>query len=373
MKAIFWGAVAVIGYSYFGYPAWLWVRSRLRPRPIRRAPFFPRVSVVVVVRNEEKVLPAKLQNFVEWDYPPERLEFIIVSDGSTDQTDSILAEASARDARFRIIRASGQGKAAGLNEAVGLAGGEVLLFTDARQLIERNAVALLMENFADPVVGCASGELMLGDVNKGEVSEGLGLYWRIEKRIREMESAGGSVMGATGAFYAVRGDLLIEIPGETILDDVYLPMHIVKAGRRVVFDDRARAWDTPNLGDKREFARKVRTLTGNYQLLQLAPWLLGRTNPARFQFISHKLLRLIVPFALAIVLVAPVFMPGPLYRIALLCQIAFYALSLLALVDLNRGPLQRLGDAALTVVVLNTAAVVAFTNFITGRKVAWAR
>ena len=127
----------------------------------------------------------------------------------------------------------------------------------------------------------------------------MGLYWRIEKRVRELEAASGSVVGATGALYAVRRELVPEVPAETILDDVFIPMNVARKGLRVGFDPRARAWDTPDLGREREFRRKVRTLTGNYQLLQLAPWLLRRENPLRFDFISHKLTRLVVPFASA--------------------------------------------------------------------------
>jgi biofilm PGA synthesis N-glycosyltransferase PgaC len=234
-------------------------------------------------------------------------------------------------------------------------------------------VRLLVENFADPTVGCASGELMLGDPDSGETVKGMGLYWRIEKKVREWEASTGSVVGATGALYAVRRNLLVPVPPETILDDVYVPMQIARQGSRVVFDPRARAWDMPDLGTGREFARKVRTLSGNYQLLQLAPWLLGAENPLRFQFVSHKLLRLLAPFALATALLTSLFLREPFYRVALGLQVAFYGLGLLAMTQLARGPLARLADPAFTFVVLNTAAVVAFANFVTRRRAVWIR
>jgi len=148
---------------------------------------------------------------------------------------------------------------------------------------------------------------------------------------------------------------------------------VVRQGKRVVFDPRARAWDSADLGADREFARKVRTLSGNYQLVQFAPWLLSSENPVRFEFISHKLLRLSVPFALAALLVASMVLPGPVYRTALALQVAFYGLSLLAGLRLSRGPLARMSDAALTFVVLNSAAAVAFVNFLNGRKAVWIR
>jgi cellulose synthase/poly-beta-1,6-N-acetylglucosamine synthase-like glycosyltransferase len=214
---------------------------------------------------------------------------------------------------------------------------------------------------------------MLGDTDSGEVAKGMGLYWRIEKKIRELESESGSVVGATGALYAVRRELLPSLPDGAILDDVYIPMQVVRQGKRVIFEARARAWDSPDLGAEREFGRKVRTLSGNYQLVQLAPWLLSKENPIRFEFISHKLLRLIVPFALAAALLASIILSGLVYRSALVLQVLFYGLSLLAGLRLIRGPLARMADAALTFVVLNGAAAVAFMNFLIGRKAVWIR
>ena len=224
------------------------------------------------------------------------------------------------------MKPSSLGKAAGLNDAIQLATGEVLLFTDARQPIESGALRLLVENFADPdVAGAASSALMLGESCKRRDWKRMGLYWRLEKKIRELESASGSVAGATGALYCARRKLLVAspLPTDTILDDVLLPMQIVRQGFRVVFDSRARAWDSPDLGEGREFSRKVRTLSGNYQLLQLAPWLLSSENPIRFEFVSHKLSRLAVPFALMALLIASLFLRQPFYRAALVAQFAF--------------------------------------------------
>jgi cellulose synthase/poly-beta-1,6-N-acetylglucosamine synthase-like glycosyltransferase len=391
MKYTFWIAAALIGYSYLGYPAWLWLRSRWSPRPVRRgfveSPAAPAVSALMVVRNEEAVIARKLENLLTLDYPQAKLDVVVVSDGSSDRTPSILAD-YARDSglpdedrtgapsRVRtLLKPVSQGKAAGLNDAIKLASGEVLLFTDARQQIESGALRLLIENFADLDVGAASGELMLGDPISGETGKGMGLYWRIEKKIRELESASGSVAGATGAIYCARRRLLDEspLPEGTILDDVLLPMQIVRKGFRVIFDARARAWDSPDLGESREFSRKVRTLSGNYQLLQLAPWLLSSENAIRFEFVSHKLSRLAVPFALLALLIASMFLSQPLYRAALGAQLAFYALSLAALAGVKIGPLSRIADPARTFVVLNSAALVAFINFVTGRKAVWVR
>ncbi|MBO0910813.1 MAG: glycosyltransferase family 2 protein [Acidobacteria bacterium] len=373
MKWVFWISVALLLYTYAGYPAWLWLRRLYRSRPLRSSSYRPSLSIVMVVRNEASVLERKLENLLSLDYPEQLREIIVVSDGSSDSTNEILRH-YARDPCLRMIaKPEFEGKAAGLNDAVGWARGEVVLFTDARQTLERNAASRLIESLADPSVGCSSGELMLGDPDSGEVKHGMGLYWRIEKRVREMESEAGSVVGATGAIYAVRRSLVVSLPRNTILDDVYIPMHVVRQGYRVIFDPGARAWDVPDLGEEREFSRKVRTLSGNYQLLQLAPWLLSSANPLRFEFISHKLMRLLAPFALVGAFVSALVVHEPLYRAALLLQMIFYLLSGIAKTKLAMGPVARMADAARTFVILNSAATLAFLNFVTGRRISWGK
>ncbi len=371
MTWVFWLAAAVIVYAYVGYLGWLWLRAQWRPWPVRRGRLELPISVVMVVRNEEAVLEQKLRNLLELDYPGNNFQIIVVSDGSRDGTEGILREYARNPQVHVLLNQLTGGKAMGLNAAMSVAQGDIVVFTDARQKIDPGAIRLLIENFADPEVGAASGELMLGDPANGETGRGMGLYWQIEKRVRELEAASGSVVGATGALYAVRRELVAEVPAETILDDVFIPMHVARQRFRIVFDGRARAWDHADLGTQREFRRKVRTLTGNYQLLQLAPWLLRKENPLRFEFISHKLIRLLVPFALAATLIAAWFLPGPFYRAAFWTQLGFYGLSLLGLTKLNLGPVSRLSDAAYTFVALNTAALVAFANFVTGRKTIW--
>src|SRR5262245_28827880 len=159
LSCLFWAAVAVIGYTYLGYPAWLWVRSRYRPRPVWSAQFLPSISIILVVHDEEPVLEGKLKNLMELDYPPDRTEILVVSDGSTDGTNSVLSQ-FARLPRVRVILKPRQrGKAAGLNDAIEATTGEIVVFMDARQKIETGAVRLLLENFSDPYVGCASGQL----------------------------------------------------------------------------------------------------------------------------------------------------------------------------------------------------------------------
>ena len=371
MRWLFWGSAVAIVYAYLGYAAWAWLRCRWSRKAVLRKPHTPFISIVMVVHNELSTIDQKMRNLLDLDYASDGYEIVVVSDGSDDGTNDLLLR-FAQDDRVRVIcKAASCGKAAGINDGLKLAKGDVIVFTDARQWVERHAVRVLAEDFADSAVGCSSGELMLGDPAAGETSARMGLYWKLEKKIRELESASGSAVGATGALYAARRELVIPVPPETLLDDVFIPMHIARQGFRVIFNSKARAWDVPDLGLNREFARKVRTLGGNYQLLQLAPWLLTSANPIRFSFVSHKLLRLVMPFALVTLLVASLTLHAPIYRVALYLQLLVYGLAGISTTRIISGVGARFADASFTFVVLNTAAAVAFAKFITGRKVAW--
>jgi biofilm PGA synthesis N-glycosyltransferase PgaC len=372
VKLLFWFSSFLVCFAYAGYPIWLYVRAWLRPRSILRATIFPRVTIVMAVRNEASVLPAKFHNLASLEYPQEQLEVVVVSDGSTDETNNLLA-AWESPKRQTIILPNHFGKAIALNHGVAAAHGEIIVFTDARQMIASNGLGSMVADFADPTVGCVSGALMIDEDSAAALINGINLYWRLEKNIRQLEAQAGSTVGATGAFYAVRKHLLVPLPQGTLLDDLYIPIHVARHGYRVIFERKALAWDRLTPGLKQEFQRKVRTLSGHYQLLQLAPWILTRSNPLLFQFICHKLLRLFVPFALIGLFVSSLWLRAGTYEAVLVLQLLFYALSGLRMFRLPIGVLSRLSDISLTFMVLNMAAAVAFINFITGRKTVWAR
>lgn len=369
MRWVFWVCLALTAYAYLGYAAWLWIQARLRRQPVACRPWEPTVTIVIAARNEEASLPAKLNNLRELDYPAARLQVVVASDGSTDRTAEILRSQSAWI--VPVVLKESRGKACALNEAVQRATGEVLVFLDARQFVEPQAVSELVACFADPSVGAVSGELMLENAAAGGNTEGVGLYWKVEKTIRKLESATGSVVGVTGAIYAIRRELYTEIPAGTILDDVFVPMCIARKGRRVVFQPSAIAHDRVFIEKGREFSRKVRTLTGNYQLLKLAPWLLSPANPMLFRFVSHKLLRLLVPLLLAAMLVASAAAGRPFYRAIFWVQIVFYGLAGLGVVSPAAKRWKPVAVAN-TFVMLNVAAAVAFCNFVSGQDQVWA-
>jgi poly-beta-1,6-N-acetyl-D-glucosamine synthase len=371
MKWVFWSSALLILYAYLGYPVLLYLRSRWKPLAVRRTSTLPPVSIVMAVHNGGSVLRAKLDNLSKLDYPAELVEVVVVSDGSSDETNEILRDWQG-ERRRAIIFPKNEGKAVALNRAVEAAANEMLILTDARQLIDSSAIRHLVENFEDPSVACVSGELILSEQGAGASSSGLGLYWEFEKKVRQWESATGSVVGVTGALYAARKQFVPPVPPGTILDDVYIPVLAAGRGKRVLFEGSAFSYDRLSDG-RHEFWRKVRTLAGNYQLLQLAPWLLTTNNPIRFRFVSHKLVRLLVPFALLGVLISSAFLEQPLYRLALAGELALCLGAALGAFGLPLGFLSRTGNACAAFLVLNAAAVVAFAYFVTGRRVAWTR
>jgi cellulose synthase/poly-beta-1,6-N-acetylglucosamine synthase-like glycosyltransferase len=369
MKPLFWLCLTLTAYAYFGYVLWLWFIARLYKRPVfmRQDPF-PAVSIVIAVRNEEASLPTKLDNLRRLNYPQDRIQIVVASDGSTDRTPEILREQAHRI--LPVILDESNGKASALNEAVRHATGEILLFLDARQIVEPNAVSELASCFADPSIGAVSGELLLDTPAGISSANALGIYWKIEKLVRRLESASGSVVGVTGAIYAIRRELFTEIPQGTILDDVFVPMNVARMGKRVIFQPSAIARDRLFSEKGKEFSRKVRTLTGNYQLLRLAPWLLSPSNPLLFRFISHKLLRLIVPLLLVLMLVTSAMADGPVYRAFFWLQLLFYILAAFGALSPSSRKFKPIAVAS-TFVMLNAAAAFAFYNFIAGRNRVW--
>ena len=413
VRAVFWSSALFIAYVYIGYALLLLVWARLRrvrtDGGAEGTDIVPRLSIVIAARNEARRLPGRIENLLSLDYPAERLQIIVVSDGSTDHTEAALARFGPK---VEVVSVPASGKAAALNAGVARATGDLLVFADARQTFAADALRALAAPFVDPGVGGVSGELILGcetaagrrnsierraqaaserlDHDRrtrerrghlsSSVGDGVGFYWRYEKLLRGLESQVGSMLGATGAIYALRRELWQPLPPGTILDDVLAPMRAVLAGQRIVFEPGAQAFDFTSPDAATESRRKIRTLAGNVQILWFEPRLLVPfVNPVWLQYLSHKVGRLLVPYALMALFASSIVLAESsiFYTFALLSQCAFY---------LHGGygawlehwqqahpespsMVQRTGKVAFTIVVMNVSAVAGVGAALLGRQV----
>ncbi len=344
-EAAFWLSFALLFHTFVGYPlvihALACIKSRPKPAPSPSEASHPGIAVVIAARNEGERVVSRFENLFASDYPADRLSVILVSDGSTDQTAARIAETNR--SRVRVIaRQERSGKPACLNLGVASARDEIVVFADARQQFAPDAIARLARHFADPSVGAVSGALYI-ESSATSIGGGVDAYWKLERFVRAAEARWDSCIGCTGAIYAIRRELYEEIPDDTLIDDVEIPMRIATKGFRVLYDFAARAFDSQSLEPAREKIRKQRTIAGNYQMLFRHPgWLFPWNNRLWFQLISHKYLRLAAPFLLVVQLAANIALSGqPLYGILLWIHGAFYVLALLgaALPSLRLAPL----------------------------------
>ena len=370
-----WIALALLAYTYVGYPILVALLARLWPLETRSDDAWtPVVTACIPVYNAARYLPAKLDSLLALDWPRDKLEILVYSDGASDGSDGI-AEDYAR--RFpgvvRFLRAESRaGKPTAVNRMRTEARGEVLLMTDVRQPLVPSALRAMVSLLADERVACVSGNLTLPS------TAGAGVYWKYENWIRRSEARFRSMLGVTGPVYVIRKSDLPELPLDVILDDMWIPMRLRLQRRRLLWAEDAVAWDDA-FDDEREFGRKVRTLAGNYQLFARMPKLLVPVaNPSWLEVVSHKLLRLVGPWALVVCLIASAaaaqpfatvaYEPSPVWlmRALALGQILVYALAALGARAGRQGTVYR------TFVVLNVAAVVGLWRWVRGKqKVTW--
>jgi len=378
MKVVFWLSLAVLAYTYFGYPLLLWIGSKLFSKPVRKEQIRPYVTFVVVAYNEEEYIGRKIDNILSLDYPHDKLEIIIGSDGSTDNTENIIEEYARSQShhvtkshvKYRvIISKERRGKISLLNEIVPQAKGEIIVFSDARQMFDVSSLRELVSNFADEKVGCASGELVFDDEEKSGVAGGIGFYWRYEKWMRKLESNIHSMIGATGAIYAIRKGVFTPPPPNTILDDVFIPLKVVEKGFRAIFDLQAKAFDKAAATSREEFTRKVRTLTGNFQLFVLCRRLFNPfKSPVAVQFFSHKFLRAVAFLFLMALFASNLFLMDKFpYSITMAGQVLFYAIAVIGWILEKTSVKSKLCSIPYVFCVLNFAALKGFLNFLAGK------
>lgn len=370
---IFAVCLLFVGYTYVGYPALLWAISRVKVRKAdtcEEPDPLPTVTIIIAAHNEERNISTRIENILQCDYPRENLEIVVACDGCTDQTSRIARGYE----NVLVLDLPKRGKAAALNEAVVAAQGGVLVFTDARQRFAPDALRHLVKRVYCPEVGAVGGELVLVD-NAG-TPQAMGAYWAYEKLLRRLEAMVASPLQCSGAIYAIRREHFVPMPEGLVLDDIWVPLHVVRKGRRIAFETLAKAYDIVTPTYHREFRRKVRTLAGNYQLIWVAPWLLvPGVNPLWWQFISHKMFRLLVPYALLGMYIASWALWSQPYGAALaVAQTGYYLLGALAWAMPSLARKFRLAGLAGSFLSLNAAAAVAPLAFAVGRgQVRWER
>ena len=349
------------------YPVLLYLWAQALPRSIRKAPIRTRVSIIVPVRNGAHWVETKIRSLLETNYPGDLIDVLIVSDGSTDGSEDIVR--SYPDPRVHLLALPPGGKAVAVNRGIENVSGEIVVLTDVRQTFDPDAIPRLLACFAEPDVGVVTGELVIREGASHE-EYNTGLYWRYEKWIRRNLNRIDAMLGATGSIYAIRRELAPSIPPDILLDDVYVPFAVAFRGSRIYFEDEAKAYDVPT-ALQAEFWRKVRTQAGVYQILIRFPALLSPFNRRFIHFLSHKLGRLLLPFALLGTAISSFFLTGPWRIAALSAQGIFYGLALADPLIPERGPLKRLSAVIRTFVVLIAAAACALSVFVLPAQRLW--
>lgn len=367
--AVFLLTLAATAYIYFGYPALIFLVSRLRPRPFRQGGE-PTVTVLIPVYNEEAVIEEKIRNTLALDYP--KLEILVASDGSTDRTEEIV-----RQLGVRLLSLPRRGKAFALNDGAQAAAGEILVLTDANTLLEPGSLRPLVDPFADPEVGGVCGnKKQRPPAGADTTAEGENLYWRWDKWQKALESRAGSIFAADGTLYAVRRDLYVPIQDPAQADDIAISARIVLQGRRLLYEPRAVAWEEAPAEGRDEFRRKVRVTNHSVRAL----WNLGRglwtSGFYSVELLSHKFFRHLVPFFLIPLFLSNAvlaFSGPPVFRILFAGQVLFYGLALAGFA--LRGT--RLGRAKPFTVpyyfcLVNAAAFLGVLSILRGRRLrAW--
>lgn len=371
---LFWSAVFLILYTYIGFPMLIVLRGLLLGRPYKRDGLtgLPSVSIVISAYNEAKTIAEKLDNILSLDYPREKFEVVIASDGSTDGTDTIVERY--KEQGVKLISLPHHGKSAALNAAVALSNGEILVFSDANSMYKSDAIQALVRPFADPEIGGVAGnQVYLKESSPGSTGDGERAYWGIDRMLKVFQSRSGNTLAATGAIYAIRASLFRPIP-DGVSDDFVTSTRVIAQGYRLVFAQDAIAYEPVATTNQVEFGRKVRIMIRSWRAFIFVRELL---NPFRhgfyaLQFFSHKILRYLVVFPLLILFLVSLSLwkAGLIYQIATIAQVAFYGCALLGfLFNGSRFGKKKMLTIPFYFCMVNTASLVAIISVLRGRQI----
>lgn len=366
-------SLAASVYPYFGYPALLWAVSRVRNRPVRKEPVRPTVTVIIPARDEVEIIEEKVENTLALQYPRDRVEVLVVSDGSSDGTEAVVEQIS--DERVRLLSLPPRGKVRALNVGAEEARNEILAFTDADIRVEAPSLARLVENFADDEVGGVCGNKRYRPPSTGDpTGVGEGLYWRYDMWQKRLESRVGSVFAADGALYAIRRELYVPIRDPAQADDLAISARVVAQGRRLVVEPEARTSEEAPADAEVEFRRKVRIVNQSFRALLGLGDQLWTGGFHSFALVSHKLLRYLLPFFLVPLYLSSLVLAGThvLFTLFLVAQTLVYALGAAGWL-LRRADIGRWKVIAIPFFfcLANTAALVGVLAVARGRRKTW--
>jgi cellulose synthase/poly-beta-1,6-N-acetylglucosamine synthase-like glycosyltransferase len=373
MTILFWACVATVFYTYAGYPLLVWAAGKLLDRSVRRVPACPRVSVIVAAYNEAEGIESRLRNVLRSAYAHDRLEVVVVSDGSTDDTVELARAIDPR--RVRVLALPRCGKAAALSAGVQVARGDILVFTDANTVFDQDAVAALVMNFGDESVGGVVGRTgYVMDENTEAAGRGEQLYWNYDTWLKQLESRTGSVVSAHGGMYAIRRDLFEPVSDPAVTDDFAISTAVVARGKRLVFEPEAYGFELPMTTSGSEFSRRVRLMTRGLRGVVVRRALL---NPFRYGFYSvalwsRKVLRRLVPLTFPPLLVSSWLLAADWWGYAVVAGSLAAVIGLGALGAVLRShPLGRMPAlyAPFFFCGANAAAAIALWNVARGRRI----
>lgn len=371
---IYWALLGVIIYVYIGYPIiCLLGATFFNKHVLKDESYCPFITLIISAYNEEDVIKDKLANTLELDYPRDKMECMVVSDGSSDRTCEMVEEFASSYAFIKLLDfKKNRGKTTVQNDAVKIAKGEVIVFSDANAMYEKDALKKIVRNYYDPSVGCVCGELRYVDGNSA-INKGEGLYWRYEQFLKQAESKIGIMLGANGSIYAVRKDLYFPL-GHDIISDFVEPIKIVEKGYRAVYEKEAISYEDTSSSYESEFQRKVRIITRGYRGLWSVKNIL---NPFRYGFlsialISHRLLRWYTSFFLIFLFIINIILVIKLqgiYLIILVAQLIFYLLALAGYISKTKS---KIMFVPAYFCVVNCSSLLGIYNYYRGdRAVSW--
>jgi cellulose synthase/poly-beta-1,6-N-acetylglucosamine synthase-like glycosyltransferase len=372
MKTILWISIFLIIYPYLIYPLAVLLLGLIRPRKIKRAPNLPSMTILIPAYNEVDCIGATIQNKLDQGYPADKLQIIVISDGSTDGTDDVV-KGFANHGVTLLRREGREGKAAALNEAVRLATGEIVVFSDANTLFGPQALHRIAENFNDPEVGYLTGSMGFFSEANNLSGAGVSAYMRYENLVRRIETSAGSVIGVNGGVDAIRKDLYVDTP-PSLITDFILPLTVMAGGHRVIFDPAVTAFEAPNAEIASEFRMRVRV---SLRALQGLTYMRRLFNPLRyplasFSLLSHKLLRYLGFVFMVLALISNIALtPGePLYQVLLELQIIAYGLAALGLTNKLPGLLKKITVVPSYLLMSNIAFAIATFRYLRGDTMA---